>query len=138
MTEYDVEIISKNLGPAFDVRAARLDPRIFGIPAARARLYALAINKEKVQWAQGFDLVEFLDILTSRVVMSVHSYWWMDLPQSNLSEAEELCMHLVSMWSLFENLNKSSLYWAVLWAVFIDFLRNETSLWLDPHHRMQC
>ena len=101
MTEYDIEIISKNLGPSFEVRAVRIDPRIFGVPAARARLYALAINKEKVQWAPGFDLLEFIDILTSRVVMSVHSYWWMDLPQSNLSEAEELCMHLVSKWPLF-------------------------------------
>ena len=97
VTEYQIDVISKNLGPGFEIRSARLDPRIFGVPAARARLYALAINREKVQFAPWFDLEDFIDILTSRVVMSFHSYWWMDIPRSNLSAAEELCMHLVSI-----------------------------------------
>lgn len=48
--EYEKHIIASELGNTWDLdMSAVIDPRIFGIPAARPRLYVLAFNKDKVQ-----------------------------------------------------------------------------------------
>jgi len=85
--EYGVEIIQAKLGPNFEVKGVRLDPRVFGLPAARPRLYALAFSKCHVQWVEGFDLMKFIDALTSQVAMTVSSYWWSEGPPSKLTPA---------------------------------------------------
>ncbi len=85
--EYAVEIIQQQLGPNFEVKGVRLDPRVFGLPAARPRLYALAFDKRHVQWVEGFDLMQFIDALTSQVALTASSYWWSEGLPSKLTPA---------------------------------------------------
>ena len=87
VTEYEVDIIQGKLGPNFEVKGVRLDPRVFGLPTARPRLYALAFNKNHVQWVEGFDLMEFIDALTSQVALTASCYWWSQEPPSKLTDA---------------------------------------------------
>ena len=47
--EYKVSIAVKHLGSAWELESTVIDPRHFGVPASRARLYILAWRRDKVK-----------------------------------------------------------------------------------------
>ena len=91
VTEYNLEILEHAL-PGFSLSPLKIDPRVFGLGAARTRLYVIAIRIGKLKWKDNFSLVEFFDVLTSQVVLSASKYYWMNLPASILSPSDETCL----------------------------------------------
>ena len=87
--EYSEDVVKSRLPAGFDMKSMKIDPRILGLPAARARIYYLAWRKSKLQWAKGFSLQEFMDSITSQVELGASHYWWMDLPRSKLTRSED-------------------------------------------------
>ena len=85
---YRVEVAQSHLGPEWETRHAIIDPRIFGVPCARTRLYIIAWKRSKLEWRQGADMSEIIDILARRVVTCAKACWWMDLPKSQLTKAQ--------------------------------------------------
>ena len=47
--EYGVDIVRAALGPRFDIKAVKIDPRILGLGVARSRIYIVAIHKSKLK-----------------------------------------------------------------------------------------
>ena len=93
--EYSEDVVRSRLPADFDMKWMKIDPRILGLPAARARIYYLAWRKSKLQWAKGFSLQEFMDSITSQVKLAASDYWWMDLPRSNLTSSEDTWLQAV-------------------------------------------
>eukprot|EP00435_Cladocopium_sp_Y103_P057440 s810_g19.t1 len=87
--EYTDGVVKKRLPEDFDMKSFKIDPRILGLPAARARVYYLTWRKSKLQWAKWFSLQEFIDSITSQVDLTADAYWWMDLPRSRLTCSED-------------------------------------------------
>ena len=87
--EYGVDIVRAALGPRFDIKAVKIDPRILGLGVARSRIYIVAIHKSKLKWKAKFSVGEFMDALTSQVVLGCTDYYWRKLPRQNLSECDE-------------------------------------------------
>ena len=87
---YQPSIIRSKLGNEFEVRSTTLDPRCFGIPAARTRLYAICWRKAKVIWRSDVDMNSILDILSSQVGGTYNIFWWKNLPPSSLTPAQVL------------------------------------------------
>ena len=46
--EYETSLVQKKLGPEWDTKGCTIDPRIFGLPVARARIYLIAWKNKKV------------------------------------------------------------------------------------------
>ena len=86
--EYRHELVKKKLGPQWETKSIQLDPRIFGLPAARARRYIIAWKKTALRWSEDFSLERMLDCLTSQVGMDALKYWWLDLPATDLTSSE--------------------------------------------------
>ena len=57
--EYDLKQL--RLPKSWKQQHVRVDPRTFGLGCARARLYVIAYNTEKVRWSQ--DMPRFSDIV---------------------------------------------------------------------------
>ncbi|CAK9112300.1 PABC domain-containing protein, partial [Durusdinium trenchii] len=72
------------------MKSIRLDPRVLGLPTARARVFMIIYKYNKVQWNPKFHLETLTEHLCSQVVMSAESYFWkkVSIPKQ-LSEAEE-------------------------------------------------
>lgn len=88
--EYDGErIVQQALGNIWKLEVVRIDPRIFGFASARARMYLVAYRSDKLRWAGPWTLQSFVEMLRSRVEMSVWDYFWMKLPKSQLSQSNE-------------------------------------------------
>lgn len=93
VTEYGHEIVETALGPAFAVKFVKLDPRVLGMGASRARVFIVAIRRSKLRWKKGFSLTDFIDALTSQVVLHSGDYWWQNLPVAKLSPSDETWLH---------------------------------------------
>ena len=100
VTEYQLEILVHAL-PGFSLTPLKIDPRIFGLGAARTRLYVIAIRIGKLKWMDNFSLLEYFDALTSQVALNANDYYWMKLPASNLSPSAETCLHNDPFFSKF-------------------------------------
>ena len=87
--EYSPDHARKGLGPAWEIQFEKLDPRILGLPAARARIYMICYRTSKVTWRKDVSLELVLGILTSRVISDASMYFWMKLPPSTLSAAQD-------------------------------------------------
>ena len=94
--EYSEDVVRSRLPADFDMKYMKIDPRILGLPAARARIYYLAWRKSKLQWAKWFSLPEFMDSITSQVKLSASDYWWMDLPRRDLTCSEDTWLQALS------------------------------------------
>ena len=88
--EYDQELVQKELGRGWRIAAAKVDPRILGLGAARARVYMLAWRASKFTWSGEINVQDFFDTLTSKVMLDASSYFWKTSPPTKLSAAEEL------------------------------------------------
>ena len=98
--QYSETIVKTELGDEWDTTSLVIDPRIFGVPCARTRLYVIAWRKGKVSWRGGVDVLDILDTLAARVTTSAKSCFWMDLPSSSLTPSQEI----VSMMALQKSL----------------------------------
>lgn len=83
--EYRVEVIKSELGDKWLTKHCILDPRVFGVAAARTRLYCIAYHSERVTWREDVVLEEVIDQLTSSVVATAGSFYWDTLPASILT-----------------------------------------------------
>ena len=103
--EYGSEHAARKLGPEFDTCSLVVDPRVLGLPASRARIYIIGWKKSKLQWIPGFNLMEFMDVLTSKVAIDVKAYWSLNLPPRTLTTSEETQLQLQSIagFGLFEH-----------------------------------
>ena len=73
---YDPEIIAENFPSAeWDVRVCILDPRIFGIPMARRRIYAIVTLRDATYWNTTLPLHKLMQKLTSQRVASADVFW---------------------------------------------------------------
>lgn len=111
--EYGTEIAASHLGLDWELDSAVVDPRVFGIPASRPRLYILAFRKNKVRrrgdvWfgcsSAGCDslftsaqylntswlrtLAAVIEILTSQTVATANMFVWEKVPRSILTPAQ--------------------------------------------------
>lgn len=86
---YEQSLACQKLGEDFDGKSFKIDPRVLGLPTARARVYILAWKKAKFSWSPDFSLMEFLDVVTSQVTLDASEYWWMDIPRTKLTPSTE-------------------------------------------------
>ena len=98
---YKQSLACQKLGEAFDGISFKIDPRVLGLPTARARVYILAWKKAKFSWSPDFSLMEFLDAITSQVTLDASEYWWMDIPRIKLTPSTEPQLQ-VSLQHVFE------------------------------------
>ncbi|CAK9061767.1 unnamed protein product, partial [Durusdinium trenchii] len=89
VTEYSPELVQSQLGKSWTLQHCKIDPRLFGLPAARARIYLIAYKHDIVSWRQEVSLELVLGALASRVVRDAGMYTWMSLPPMTLSAAQE-------------------------------------------------
>ena len=87
--EYGTEHAEEKLGPEYETKAMVIDPRVLGLPAARARIFIIGWKRKKLQWVEGFDLLDFMDAITSKVALQAKDYWSLSLPPRNLTPSEE-------------------------------------------------
>lgn len=111
--EYGTEIAASHLGREWELDSAVVDPRVFGLPASRPRLYILAFRKKTVRrrgdvWfgcsSAGCDslftskvfkhmswlrtLAAVIEILTSKTVATADMFVWEKVPRSILTPAQ--------------------------------------------------
>lgn len=55
VTEYcdHLDEIQDQMGHDFEIQYVKLDPRVFGLGVARARVFMVGIRKSKLQWKTG-------------------------------------------------------------------------------------
>lgn len=90
VTEYDLGVLKRHL-KGWTVKSVNLDPQLFGLPASRARMYALAFPAHRFQWGVDVPSLEVtLAGLCSRrsTSFTCSQYWWNKLPRSSLSHFE--------------------------------------------------
>ena len=78
--EYEEQTIQQSLGPHWEVQSICLDPRLFGIPAARARRFAVCVRKAVLRWNNEFTLSQLLEAMTCKTVMSMNHFFWLKKP----------------------------------------------------------
>lgn len=87
VTEYEEALVQRELGAGWKLVSERIDPRIFGLPACRARVYMICWRVSMVRWTAPFTLASFLSCLRSQVVMDISNYFYMNLPKTLLTES---------------------------------------------------
>lgn len=87
--DYKVDIIQGELGEGWQLKGAVIDPRIFGVPCSRTRLYCIAFNKARATWRPDIVISEVIDALAAKMVSSAKSCFWMDLPRAKLTAADD-------------------------------------------------
>jgi len=85
VTEYSERLVKKELGVGWDQTSVKLDPRCFGIPCSRARIFILCWRTDRVRWVSPFNLKTFVGLLVGRVVMKARDYFFMDIPKVKLT-----------------------------------------------------
>ena len=92
--EYEERVVHRALGNKdWKLESVRIDPRVLGFGASRARLYIVAYRQDKLDWVGPWTLTSFVEILRARVKMTAHNYFWMQLPKSKLTPSNETQMH---------------------------------------------
>ncbi|CAK9068088.1 unnamed protein product [Durusdinium trenchii] len=77
------------------MKSIRLDPRVLGLPTARARVFMIIYKYNKVQWNPKFHLETLTEHLCSQVVMSAESYFWKKAKHRVLHGEELLSTHVL-------------------------------------------
>ncbi|CAJ1399032.1 unnamed protein product [Effrenium voratum] len=86
VTEYGMRHVRAYFKPkTWGVQAVCLDPRLFGNPVARARLFLVIWNKSTVQWRPGMVFKEIVEALKLRVVMPPLNFYFQNLPRATLT-----------------------------------------------------
>ena len=85
VSEYSEQLVQRELGSDWKIMSARMDPRCFGLPCCRTRLFMICYRWKEVRWVAPFSLGVFLTCLLRRVVMTAADYFYKDLPPSQLS-----------------------------------------------------
>ena len=85
---YDPEVARRHLGAAWNTQHCVLDPRVFGVPCARTRIYILAWRKSKLEWRNEIKIEDVVDAVARKVVATAGACFWQRLPESTLTEAQ--------------------------------------------------
>lgn len=85
--EYEERVVRASLSKHWTLVSVRIDPRILGLAAARARVFIIAYRNDKLRWVSPFSLASMVGCLSSRVVLKAKDYFWMNLPPAVLSDA---------------------------------------------------
>ena len=88
--EYKQELVQSQLPDDWSTRGCVIDPRQFGLPAARARVYIIAWRNSKVAWRPDINLEDIIEALTASVIKDASIFFWKSCPQSHLSTAQVL------------------------------------------------
>lgn len=73
---YDLWILRENFANAsWELRACILDPRNFGVPMGRPRLYAIIVNKGRAAWKSAAPLHVMLQQLTAVPTMPISAFF---------------------------------------------------------------
>lgn len=86
--EYGETHIRDELGPEWGIRSHVIDPRIFGIGAARSRLYAICWKVKTIHWREDVSMEAILEALTASVEFGAGGFFWQDLPKDTLTQAQ--------------------------------------------------
>ena len=87
--EYGVEHTKRALGPDFTIKSVTLDPRVLGLPAARARIFIIAYRHAKITWKEGITMENVLGALTHQVVADASMYIWDKVQPAKLTPGQE-------------------------------------------------
>lgn len=91
VTEYDIKKqVEKGLGPEWGCYAKNVDPRLWGLGCARPRAYGIAWKRDSKSIDENFPFDAVLESLLANPVMTATDFFWMKLPPSKLSDAEEI------------------------------------------------
>lgn len=95
VVEYTIkQYVAKYLGAGWSCIERKVDPRLWGFGAARPRSYGIAWKNSACKWDPQFDFDAVLESLKARPQMTATSYFWMDLPCSSLTTAQDLHLKL--------------------------------------------
>lgn len=95
VVEYTIkEYVAKYLGAEWECLERKVDPRLWGFGAARPRSYGIAWKTSACKWDPKFDLDAVLESLKARPQMTATSYFWMELPTSNLTTSQDFHLKL--------------------------------------------
>lgn len=97
VTEYPKDVIQKRLGKGWSIEEVQVDPRNLGLGMGRARSFFIAYNNEKIEWDADYTLKSFLECLSSKSVLTAQNYFWQNLPEDHLSQAEDSCLQFVGV-----------------------------------------
>jgi site-specific DNA-cytosine methylase len=64
--EYSPAVVRSELPATWDLKSCVIDPRIFGLPAARSRIYLVAWDTTKVFWRSEIQIEDIIEALTAR------------------------------------------------------------------------
>ena len=88
--EYKEAVVLQELPPTWLTKSCVIDPRLFGFPASRSRIYLIAWDPEAVSWRADVQVEDVVEALTSFVTRDASIFFWKQLPKSNLSGAQAL------------------------------------------------
>jgi site-specific DNA-cytosine methylase len=78
VVEYPESLIIESLGDLYDIRVCRFDPRHFGLPAARPRVYAVGVHRAKAKWKTEDSLATMLSPLCAKLQACADIYYFME------------------------------------------------------------
>ena len=85
--EYSPAVVRSELPATWDLKSCVIDPRIFGLPAARSRIYLVAWDTTKVFWRSEIQIEDIIEALTAR---DASIFFWKSCPKSDLTVAQAL------------------------------------------------
>lgn len=99
--EYSPAVVRSELPATWDLKSCVIDPRMFGLPAARARIYLIAWDTTKVFWRSEIQIEDIIEALTARVIKDASIFFWKSCPKSDLTVAQALRL-ILSMFIMQE------------------------------------
>ena len=86
--EYSPDVVRAELPDTWDLKYCVIDPRIFGLPAARSRIYLVAWDTTKAFWRPEIQIEDIVEALTAQVVRDASMFFRKSCPKSNLTVAQ--------------------------------------------------
>lgn len=87
--EFNMSILDESFPrDRYQIHSVKIDPRLFGLPVARPRLYALILDSHQVRWEFAGTLGDFVQNLTCQIAMPMECFFWQSLPPVDLSAAK--------------------------------------------------
>lgn len=86
--------LQKYCGDVFALHSIRLDPRMLGMGAARARVFMVCYNKKVLRWIdERFTLTDLVKCLASKQLLTAEHYFWAKIPPKILTKSEDSKQH---------------------------------------------
>lgn len=71
-----LQCLNKGRAGTWQLESVRLDPRLFGLGCARARVFMIVFKKRLFAWTKKFTLQQFVETFLSTPGLCAESYFW--------------------------------------------------------------